>query len=71
MRAEFKARKEKMAKNVGLLLSCYELSILQTGEKDGLKNSYAEGTVFCNDLGNALPRVTPHIPSFQTDSLKR
>lgn len=54
MHAEFKARKEKEAKNVVFSLSCYELTILQTGEKDELKNSCAEETVFCNNLGNAL-----------------
>lgn len=35
------------------------------------KTPVPEETVFCNNLGNTLPSVTPHIPFFQTVSLKK
>lgn len=56
-----------MAKKKGVLDLCYRylLTISWLLKKDGFANICAQDTVFCNNLGNALPTGI-HTPCFQT-----
>lgn len=68
MHAEFKARKKMNDKEQGVLDFCcilYLLTLLWPCEKDRFRNICTQDTVFCNNLGNALPSGI-HIPFFQT-----